>query len=149
MSEITKACPNFGRLGCTNFDGAGLVKYDVCPLCNNTRRVPDIEATLRAQLDAARLMCERFDSALRGKEGENAELRAEVGRLTEERGSYRTAYERQIAVCEEYSSEVERLTAEVERLTGREREAEDLLRDGFDDCREPTRTTAWLAGCKS
>ena len=113
----------------------------------------DMETTLRAQLDAARLMCERFDSALRTKEGENAELRAEMAGLTERRDDL-------FAAPKATTGDVVRLTAtlaerdgEIARLEGREREAEVIMANDRDsrysyDYRDESRA-AWLAGCKS
>lgn len=67
--EPEKVC---GRCG-----GSGEQDDGCCVRCGGHGTVVDVQA----QLDSARIMCERLESALRGKESENAELRAEVARL--------------------------------------------------------------------
>jgi len=122
MSEaITKRCPN---PNCAWADFAGKPFPDDCPDCKGTGRIPDIEATQRAQLDAQRILIERFESQLRTKESENAELRGEVGRLTEEMARKDVAFDAHVAVTNQISAnairvadENARLTAEVARLT--------------------------------
>jgi hypothetical protein len=176
MSEITKACETCDATGkAIDFDVPTCQWPDVdcidCPDCKGTGRVPDVGATLRAQLDAARLMCERLDSALRTKEGESAELRAEVARLTEERDYYKSERERLLPLAIQArkdapspvvvlphgaAGDIVALRAEVARLAGRERDAADLIRDAANDPsglhseQGWTRArAAWLAGCKS
>lgn len=73
--EPEKVC---GRCG-----GSGEQDDGCCVRCGGHGTVVDVQA----QLDSARIMCERLESALRGKESENAESRAEVARLTNELGA--------------------------------------------------------------
>lgn len=165
MSEvITKACE---RPSCDNgnrytLDQNGIITAIAdCPDCSGTGRVPDVEATQRAQLDAQRILIERFESQLRTKESENAELRGEVARLRAVASDFAAeAQERASELCTA-RADVVRLTAEVERLKGREREAAAMMRNDEPGCwRCPacdkwapddasTRLAAWLAGCKS
>ncbi len=101
----------------------------------------------------------------------------EVARLTEERDTWRGAYERGVADCERLTATIAERDGEIERLVGRERQSkvlldaiknneyatwrEDIQRSNvteplFKDCRKsrvalmwPEARAAWLAGCKS
>ncbi len=147
MSEaITKACPV-----CTN------LYVQCCTVCDDTGRVPDVEATLRAEVA-------RLTALLANSDAEIARLRAVVDEWNFQRATF-------IEGCDSLSNRLVSARAEVARLEGREREARRFIIDGsavedcdgeHDYCREcghyarvceqyPTQCAraAWLAGCKT
>ena len=137
IEQECQCCHGTGRLHSAYWEAD-------CGVCDDTGRVPDVEATLRAEV--ARLT---EDNAY--LKGECDEFHAQVKRMGAGMQEEHLAHQAEIA----------RLTAEVERLKGREREAADMMRNDEPGCwRCPacdkwapddasTRLAAWLAGCKS
>lgn len=128
MSEaITKACPVC--------EGTQRFKSFECPCCDKGR-VPDVEATLRA---------------------EEARLTEENAYLKSECDEFHAQVKRMGAGMQEehlaHQADVARLTAEVERLKGRDIAAAPLLRLVLDTTHMgddwERDAEAWLAGCKS
>jgi len=135
MSEpITKACD-----GC---HGTGWSRGFICGPCDGSGRVPDVEATLRAEVarlteEVERLKAEKnharqaqvliqrarneesdrssaaWIAQVKIRDAEVARLTAEVERLTNERDAWRDSSAR-------WGEDCTRLTAEVERLSQRE-----------------------------
>ena len=148
MSEITKACETCKGSG----DAPGFLPGHPCKPCSGTGRVPDVEATLRAEV--ARLTEERDKALAKGAKALKscAEWMHRAVALENAEHKWET-----LAECR---AEVTRLTAtlaerdgEVARLEGREREASAIMANDRDgrysyEYRDESRA-AWLAGCKS
>lgn len=141
-----------------------------CADCSGTGRVPDTEATLRAEV--TRLTAEVEHQRLVADERASEVVRLKVLAVDGVRDVVTTVLHSVGAVAilrlEELTAENTRLTAEVERLEGREREAKPLVvalkhageydescplcfgywsEDGHG-CDDGCPRAAWLAGCK-
>lgn len=178
MSAITKPCQWNGcdGTGWYNIALLGDAVYPFlikCSECKGTGRVPDVEATLRAELEAARAEVARLTKELADtKRYEQAEyegraaaiadidvvrlaLASVFGRGHEERDVVELAADvvRVVAELKGHVAELDgrwkdnvNLTAEVERLTGREREAARVMRAHLDGDATNRMCAAWLAG---
>lgn len=171
MSKITKACETCAGAG---WYQAHWGRCD-CIDCSATGRVPDVEATLRAEvasltkqhadeLTAIRLARDarfaEYGAVLRARDEAVLKASQEVARLTEERNYARNLATDRLLANNGLAAEVARLTAtlaerdgEVARLEGREREAAVIMANDRDsrysyEYRDESRA-AWLAGCKS
>ena len=149
MSEaITKACDN---PNCAWAHFMAKAPPANCPDCNGTGRVPDVEATLRAEVT-------RLTEDNAYLKGECDEFHAQVKRMGAGMQEEHLAHQAEIA----------RLTAEVERLKEREEAAKPLIMAIREDgngvvfcpccwkywtkdasgCADGCPRAAWLAGCK-
>lgn len=113
MSTHTKPCPRCEGTWC-KLHGDGWACPDCaacCKDCKGAGRVPDVEAMLRAELDAARADRDSWRASYRAEKGAADELRAKLSDCTERL----TAAFRQV---DNADAENLRLAAEIERLTG-------------------------------
>jgi hypothetical protein len=103
-----------------------------------------VSITDEERIAALGIAVERYDSALRVKEGENAALRAQLLAVTAERDAFKAQRD------ELRDAALATARDEVARLDGREKEATTLLNTAWDA--EPVAwwdaRSAWLAGCK-
>ena len=129
MSEITKACPD-----CAKRDGT--IHFDKhCKLCNDSGRVPDVEATLRAEV--ARLTEER--DYLKGEcDAFNAQVKRMGAGMQEEHQAHQAEVARLTATLAERDATIAGLMVSVESLTHMNAVATDALTARDDSHRELT-----------